>query len=635
MKMYLKTRLMLVSAGIIFLSILLITVFVLVTVNRNADREIEAFQTREKADIKSELRERVDKALDTMATSYEMLADPESLKKIVAQMSYNDGRGYFWITDTAEPYPEMVMHPKQPDLEGKILDDPAYGRVSKKNENIFVASVQAAETSGSGFIEYEWPKPLKDGKIGSPQPKLAYVRLFEPLNWVVGTGIYVDELRQSVEEKKAAKNAMISQTLFKIGIIALGVLVLACIVIFKISGAMLKPLSELSRFANDIGKGNLDATIEYARDDEIGTTAVAMTDMAERLRRLIADLLEKIETISKASEGLNKISGHLKKSSGQMKSLSEKATQRTGSTTENIKNIASSAEDISGQVDSVSGYSDEVSRGIKGMGEEIANVSQAVNTVAAAIDEMYASFNEVAKNSGRGAAVAEEAAEKAGNTSTIVNDLGESAGEIGHIIDLIKGIADQTNLLALNAAIEAAGAGDAGKGFAVVAKEVKELARQTAQASEDIRNRIEKMQHNTESAVKAIASISSVIKDINDIMTTIASAVEQQTATTNEIAQNINSTAEGADDLTRNADKIVQSVMKVADDIDRLDREVKKISENTGQASVGTEDVLESVNGVNGSIKNSARAISSVSQHAKSLAELSEALSETASHFKV
>jgi len=172
---------------------------------------------------------------------------------------------------------------------------------------------------------------------------------------------------------------------------------------------------------------------------------------------------------------------------------------------------------------------------------------------------MGASIREIAKNAHESAKVATGAVKVAEETNQIVSKLGESSTEIGQVIKVITSIAQQTNLLALNATIEAARAGEAGKGFAVVANEVKELAKQTAKATEDISRKIEAIQTDTKSAVGAIGQISEVIRQVNDISNTIATAVEEQNATTNEMARNVGEAAKGSSEITRNISGVAEA----------------------------------------------------------------------------
>lgn len=195
----------------------------------------------------------------------------------------------------------------------------------------------------------------------------------------------------------------------------------------------------------------------------------------------------------------------------------------------------SAAEQTSVQAGSVSVASDQVSRNVQ--------------TVAAGAEEMTASISEIAKSASEAARVANQAVTTAQEADRVVAQLGESSAEIGKVVKVITGIAQQTNLLALNATIEAARAGEAGKGFGVVANEVKELAKETARATENIGQRIEAIQADTQAAVKAIRSIAGVIGQINDIQGSIAAAVEEQTATTNEMSRNVSEGARGMSEI--------------------------------------------------------------------------------------
>ncbi len=267
-------------------------------------------------------------------------------------------------------------------------------------------------------------------------------------------------------------------------------------------------------------EGDLTQTITVTGDDAIGQLAGGLESLLATLRTSMADIGSTADTLAIAAEQLTILS----------QGMGEGATL------------------TSDRAGSASGAS--------------VQVSTSIQTVASAAEEMTASIREIAKNATEAATVATSAVTVASDASGTVANLGESSAEIGQVIKVITSIAQQTNLLALNATIEAARAGDAGKGFAVVANEVKELAKETARATEEIGQKIEAIQSDTQGAVTAISEISEVIGRINDIQTAIASAVEQQTATTNEIARSVTEAAAGADGIAQD----VTQVASAADD---------------------------------------------------------------------
>ena len=219
---------------------------------------------------------------------------------------------------------------------------------------------------------------------------------------------------------------------------------------------------------------------------------------------------------------------------------------------QNAQSLASASEELSSNSQQMSANAEETSAQAKVVSTNTAQVSQNLQTVATGAEEMGASIKEIAKNATEAAKVATSAVKVAETANTTVSKLGDSSTEIGQVIKVITSIAQQTNLLALNATIEAARAGEAGKGFAVVANEVKELAKETAKATEDISRKIEAIQTDTKAAVDAIASISNVINQVNGISNTIATAVEEQNATTNEMARNVGEAARGSGEITSN-----------------------------------------------------------------------------------
>ncbi|MBT3511433.1 MAG: HAMP domain-containing protein [Nitrospina sp.] len=289
-------------------------------------------------------------------------------------------------------------------------------------------------------------------------------------------------------------------------------------------------------------QGDLTKTISVRGDDAIGR-------MGEGLDAFLQDLRKSISEISKTAQLLGDASGELASVSQQM---------------------AGNAEETSAQANVVSAASEEISRNVQ--------------TVATGSEEMSASIKEISHNAHEAARVAASAVEVAGTTNETVGKLGESSAEIGEVIKVINSIAEQTNLLALNATIEAARAGEAGKGFAVVANEVKELANQTAKATEEISTKIQAIQGDTKGSVEAIGEISVIINQINDISNTIASAVEEQTATTAEIGRNVNEAAKGSSEINQN-------ILGVAQAADNTSQGVSQTQKASEQLSVMANDL--------------------------------------------
>lgn len=273
-------------------------------------------------------------------------------------------------------------------------------------------------------------------------------------------------------------------------------------------------------------KGEVVGTMDFFALETLSPTQERL-DALRTVGRLVSTSLERIQK----AESEKKTAQQIKHSSQELTTFSDELNNLSQTIYNDAEHGASQAVDVSSSSE---------------------QVNQNVQTVAAATEELSASIREIAKNAIQAASITERAESRALASKEIVDTLGKSAKEIGNVIEVIKNIASQTNLLALNATIEAASAGDAGKGFAVVANEVKELAKQSAIATEDIRSRIEEIQKNTNEAVKAIEEISEIVMEVSQINQTIASAVEEQSATTNEISRNIQVAAKGSTQISQN-----------------------------------------------------------------------------------
>jgi methyl-accepting chemotaxis protein len=245
----------------------------------------------------------------------------------------------------------------------------------------------------------------------------------------------------------------------------------------------------------------------------------------------------------------------------------------------NSQALASAANELSLTSRRVASRSHEANDGAEAISSAANEVSTNVQTVSAGAVEMGASIREIAQNANEATRVGADAVTVADATNQTVVKLGQSSTEIGNVIKVITAIAAQTNLLALNATIEAARAGEAGKGFAVVASEVKDLAQETAKATEEISSRIEAIQSDTQAAVEAIHRISDVIEKINDYQTAIAGAVEEQTATTNEMARNVNDAATGSGRIAANISSVTEATQAAAGEIAEAERAAAELAD--------------------------------------------------------
>ncbi|MFB2919995.1 methyl-accepting chemotaxis protein [Aerosakkonema funiforme] len=298
-------------------------------------------------------------------------------------------------------------------------------------------------------------------------------------------------------------------------------------------------------------------------------------DLTENINQMIEKLKEEVQTITKMTLAIAQ--GDLSqkvenKTVGEFKQLSYNVNLMTTNLTDSVRKIASIAQALAHASEELTKVSQQLNKNAEHTSEQANSASISADevnlnaqVVATGVEEMSASIKEISKSATDAAMVATNAVKMTQSTNQTIAKLGQSSIEIGNVVKVITSIAQQTNLLALNATIEAARAGEAGKGFAVVANEVKELAKQTAKATEDISQKIETIQSDTKSAVAAIAQITAIINQINDFQNTIASAVEQQTATTNEIARNVAGAAKGTSEIANNINNVAEAAQSTTD----------------------------------------------------------------------
>ena len=343
----------------------------------------------------------------------------------------------------------------------------------------------------------------------------------------------------------------------------------------------------IAEVATAVAQGDLTQKITVDAQGEILELKTTLNNMVDQLNGFSSEVTRVAKEVG--TEGTLGGQAKVEGVAGTWKELTDNVNTMAANLTEQVKKIAQvaitvakSSEEMMAESQTMSQASQETSTQAESVSSSAEQVSANVQSVATGVDEMTTSIQEIAKNATNAAQVATTAVETAETTNETIGKLGISSTEIGNVIKVITSIAQQTNLLALNATIEAARAGEAGKGFAVVANEVKELAKQTASATEDISQKIEAIQGDAKGAVEAIGQITTIINQINDIQNTIASAVEQQTATTNEIARNVNQAAEKSSGIADNIISLAQAAQSTNNSAAKTQQSATELSKTAG-----------------------------------------------------
>lgn len=459
---------------------------------------------------------------------------------VIKDQRYADG-DYFWVNNYE---PTMIMHPVKPALNGKNLaelQDP-------NGVFIFKEMLKVVRTDNEGYVLYKWPKPNAD----EPVEKVSFVKGFQPWQWIVGSGIYIDDMEHTFAKQR---NSLLLNTFI--------IIVLVVFLSYMIGNSILLPTKSASDLMKNVaqGEGDLTKQLDANANDEISRLSYYFNLFTDKMRNSLKDIAKSSEQVMLQADRLSQTS---LRSNESIQLQNDNTTQ-----------IATAMEEMTSNIREISDNADAANKAAVDAMTNTSDGKAVVSTTISQIDSLSQNINQV---------------------SDVIAKLATESDNIGAVLDVIRGIADQTNLLALNAAIEAARAGEQGRGFAVVADEVRTLASRTSQSTDEIQGMIQRLQAGAQEAVNAVnvsketsdrtveqaakadeslTEIEQLIGVITQMSDHIASATEQQTQVAEEVNVRINDLSQMTIEAVSDTEEIANASLDLKSNSDEMSQVVR------------------------------------------------------------
>ena len=590
-----KTQFIMMMIGSSLFTLLFVAGFFIRASLSQADNQIEQLRDSLVTDIENHLRQETETAISGVNQIYRqqqagLLTEEQAriaAADLVRNLRYDNGAGYFWV-DTYEGVNVVLLGRQETEGKSRInATDPT-------GKQFIREMIQNGRQAGGGFTDLMFAKPGES----TPLPKRNYTAAFEPYQWVIGTGVWIDHIDARVAEEQKILDANFNETMMYVAIGIVIVEVVLFIAAGVLSGRMIDPITKLTAVLKTLATGDFRKngsfdSINTDMDNEIGAMGRAVLSMKKNIRSMMGTVVVSAEQVAAASE--------------QLTASADQSANAIHLVADSIVNVAGACTEQFTAVEEATTQTDKLAE----------NMEHFKNTLDDATSRIHAT-NTAAKegetNVGKAVNQMQLIESSVSESARVISELGEESDKIGKIVDAISGIAEQTNLLALNAAIEAARAGEHGRGFAVVADEVRKLAEQSQTSAHEISELIGSIQEKSQNAVKAMQS-----------------GVER-----------VQSGTEAVDNARKTFREIADMVMKVNDNSGKMEEIVDKLSDSSGVIAKSVDkineksrDVARESETVSASSEEQTATMHEIADASKSLATMAQDMQSALSQFKI